>query len=208
MNWKIRKKNIKAKVLYDWDTEGSCNIMELNKAKGAIEAILFASGEPVDAQRIALAIDIEHDIVYRLIKSIKEKYDSEDSGFEIIEIDDGFQFCTKSDYADYIKRALEIKRNVPLSQAAMEILAIIAYNQPITKSFVEQVRGVDSSQTINSLAEKGLVEEAGRLDVPGRPISYRTSQGFLRSFGLKSLAELPPLPNEDGQVAFDEVTAE
>lgn len=179
--------------------------MEINITKGAIEAILFASGEPVEVSRIAQAIELEHDICYRLIKSIQEKYQDEGSGFELIELDDGFQFCTKVQFADQIKRALEIKRNVPLSQAAMEILAIIAYNQPITKSFVEQVRGVDSSQTINSLAEKGLVEEAGRLDVPGRPIAYQTSQGFLRSFGLKSLAELPPLPNDDGQVAFDEV---
>lgn len=179
--------------------------MEINLTKGAIEAIFFASGEPVEVSRVAQSLELEYDICYRLIKSIQEKYQSEDSGFELIELGDGFQFCTKAQFADQIKRALEIKRNVPLSQAAMEILAIIAYNQPVTKSFVEQIRGVDSSQTINSLAEKGLVEEAGRLDVPGRPIAYQTSQGFLRCFGLKSISELPPLPNDDGQVAFDEV---
>lgn len=179
--------------------------MEINKTKGAIEAIIFASGEPVPVDRISQAIDVEYDITYRLIKDLQGKFISDDCGYELIEINDGFQFCTKALYADKIKQALEIKRNTPLSQAAMEILAIIAYNQPVTKSFVEQIRGVDSSQTINSLAEKGLVEEAGRLDVPGRPISYRTSDGFLRNFSLKSIAELPPLPNDDGQVAFDEV---
>lgn len=182
--------------------------MELNKAKGAIEAILFASGEPVEVSRISAVLDIEYDIAYRLIKSMQERYNDEACGFEIIELEDGFQFCSKVDYADYIKSALEIKRNLPLSQAAMESLAIIAYNQPVTKSFVEQVRGVDSGQTVNSLAEKGLIEEAGRLDVPGRPIAYRTSQNFLRCFGMKSLAELPPLPSDDGQVMFGEVNTD
>ena len=113
--------------------------------------------------------------------------------------------CTNPDFADYIKKALEIKKNIPLSQAAMEVLAIIAYNQPVTKSFVEQVRGVESSQIVNNLVEKGLVEEAGRLDVPGRPISYKTSINFLRCFGLSGLDKLPPLPDENGQVMLDEV---
>ena len=113
--------------------------------------------------------------------------------------------CTNPDFADYIKKALEIKKNIPLSQAAMEVLAIIAYNQPATKSFVEQVRGVESSQIVNNLVEKGLVEEAGRLDVPGRPISYKTSINFLLCFGLSGLDKLPPLPDENGQVMLDEV---
>lgn len=180
--------------------------MEINEARAAIEAILFASGEPIEPSRIAQALDLEHDIAYRIIKGIQDKYQDDSFGFEVIQVGDAFQFCTKVAHADCIKRALEIKRNSPLSQAAMEILAIIAYNQPVTKSFVEQVRGIDSSQTINNLADKGLIEEAGRLDVPGRPISYRTSAAFLRSFGLKTLADLPPLPNDDGQVAFDDDT--
>lgn len=182
--------------------------MEINKVKGAIEAILFASGDPVEISKIAQTLNIEQDIVGKLMKTIQDKYDDDQSGIELVELGDSYQLCTKPCYADYVKQALEMKRNTPLSQAAMEILAIIAYNQPVTKSFVEQIRGVDSSQTVNSLCDKGLVEEAGRLDVPGRPISYKTTSGFLRSFGLRSLDELPPLPDESGQVKFDEVVAE
>jgi len=182
--------------------------MEINKIKGVIEAILFASGEPVETAKIAESLNLEYDVVHKLLKNMQDKYDKDESGIDLVEISDSFQLCTKPCHAEYIKKALEIKRNVPLSQAAMEILAIIAYNQPVTKSFIEQIRGVDSSQTVNSLAEKGLVEEAGRLDVPGRPISYKTTIGFLRNFGLKSLADLPPIPDESGQVSLDDVTNE
>jgi len=185
--------------------------MEINKTMGAIEAILFASGHPIEVSRIAAAINLESDVVYKLLKNIQDKYSTSSSGIELIELSDCFQLCTKPCYAEFVKKALEIKRNVPLSQAAMEILAIISYNQPVTKGFIEQVRGVDSSSTVNSLVEKGLVEEAGRMDVPGRPISYRTTTGFLRNFGLKSLDELPHLPsnsssssdNGDVEVAED-----
>ncbi len=182
--------------------------MEINKIKGVIEAILFASGEPVGTAKIAESLNLEYDVVHKLLKNMQDKYDKDESGIDLVEISDSFQLCTKPCHSEYIKKALEIKRNVPLSQAAMEILAIIAYNQPVTKSFIEQIRGVDSSQTVNSLAEKGLVEEAGRLDVPGRPISYKTTIGFLRNFGLKSLADLPPIPDESGQVSLDDVTNE
>lgn len=179
--------------------------MEINRVKGAIEAILFASGEPVETSKIAQILELEEDITYKLLKALQDKYDDETSGIQLLEIGESFQLCTKACYADMVKQSLELRRNTPLSQAAMEILAIIAYNQPVTKSFIEQIRGVDSSQTVNSLCEKGLVEEAGRLDVPGRPISYKTTSIFLRNFGLKSLEELPPLPDESGQVMFDEV---
>ncbi|WMJ22236.1 SMC-Scp complex subunit ScpB [Paludicola sp. MB14-C6] len=179
--------------------------MEINKIKGAIEAILFASGEPVEVVKIAQAIDVEEDIVYKLLRTMQDKYDDDDSGIMLCEMVDSFQLCTKPIHADKIKKALEMKRNIPLSQAAMEILAIIAYNQPVTKGFIEQIRGVDSSSTVNSLVEKGLVEEAGRLDVPGKPIAYQTTVNFLRNFDLKSLEELPPLPDESGQVMLDEV---
>lgn len=182
--------------------------MEINKVKGAIEAILFASGEPIEVSKIAQVLGLEEEITYKLIKNMQDKYESDENGFVLTEFGESFQFCTKPCYADYIKQALEIKRNVPLSQAAMEILAIIAYNQPVTKSFIEQIRGVDSSQTVNSLVDKGLVEEAGRLDVPGRPISYKTTTGFLRNFGMSTISELPPLPDESGQVIFDEVLNE
>lgn len=181
--------------------------MEINRIKGAIEAILFSSGEPVDVERIAQTLSIETDICYKVIKNMQDKYSIDESGIEIIELNNSFQLCSKPIYASYIKQVLELKRNTPLSNAAMEILAIISYNEPVTKAFIEQIRGVDSSQTVNSLAEKGLIEEAGRLDVPGRPISYKTTLNFLRVFGLKSIGQLPPLPDESGQVSFNEIVS-
>ena len=149
--------------------------------------------------------EVEEETVYKICKTLQDRKKTDESGICIVELNDSFQMCTNPDFADYIKKALEIKKNIPLSQAAMEVLAIIAYNQPVTKSFVEQVRGVESSQIVNNLVEKGLVEEAGRLDVPGRPISYKTSINFLRCFGLSGLDKLPPLPDENGQVMLDEV---
>lgn len=182
--------------------------MEINSLIGAAEAVLFAAGEPVETGKLAQALDLPADTAYKLLKNLQDKYDAETSGIMLVELNDSFQLCTKASYADYVKSAMEIRRNAPLSNAAMEVLAIIAYNQPVTRGFIEQVRGVDSSQTVMNLVEKGLVEEAGRLEVPGRPISYQTAPGFLRSFGMKSLEELPPLPDESGQVLLDEVVRE
>lgn len=180
--------------------------MEIKQTIGAVEAILFASGEPVELTRLSQTLSVEEDVLYRLIINMKDRYDSEESGIELVELDGAFQLCTKDKYAEDIKACLDIKRNMPLSNAAMETLAIIAYNQPVTKSFIEQIRGVDSGQTVNSLAEKGLVEEAGRLDLPGRPIAYKTTVGFLRCFGMKNLDGLPPLPDDSGQVMLDELS--
>ena len=180
-------------------------MMNIKKTEAAIEAILFASGEPISVKRLADTVEVEEETVYKICKTLQDRKKTDESGICIVELNDSFQMCTNPDFADYIKKALEIKKNIPLSQAAMEVLAIIAYNQPVTKSFVEQVRGVESSQIVNNLVEKGLVEEAGRLDVPGRPISYKTSINFLRCFGLSGLDKLPPLPDENGQVMLDEV---
>ncbi|MCI8405552.1 MAG: SMC-Scp complex subunit ScpB [Oscillospiraceae bacterium] len=182
--------------------------MEINNACGAIEAVLFASGDPVETAKIAQAVELEEALVYKLLQTMKDRYEQESSGLLLVELEDSFQLCTKPEYASVVKQTMELRRNTPLSNAAMEVLAIIAYNQPVTRAFVEQVRGVDSSQTVLNLVEKGLVEEAGRLDIPGRPISYRTTQGFLRNFGMKSLEELPPLPDEDGQLLLDEAVRE
>ena len=179
--------------------------MNIKQTEAAIEAILFASGEPISVKRLADTVEVEEETVYKICKTLQDRKQTEQSGICIVELNDSFQMCTNPDFADYVKKALEIKKNIPLSQAAMEVLAIIAYNQPVTKSFVEQVRGVESSQIVNNLVEKGLVEEAGRLDVPGRPISYKTSMNFLRCFGLSGLDKLPPLPDENGQVMLDEV---
>ena len=180
-------------------------MMNIKQTEAAIEAILFASGEPISVKRLADTVEVEEETVYKICITLQDRKKTDESGICIVELNDSFQMCTNPDFADYIKKALEIKKNIPLSQAAMEVLAIIAYNQPVTKSFVEQVRGVESSQIVNNLVEKGLVEEAGRLDVPGRPISYKTSINFLRCFGLSGLDKLPPLPDENGQVMLDEV---
>jgi segregation and condensation protein B len=183
--------------------------MEYKKYYGMIEAILFASGDPVSEDRLCEVTEIDRTTLSGLMAELSERYRDADRGIRIVKLNQSYQLCTKTEYESYIKRALEIKRNTPLSQAAMEVLAVIAYNEPVTKGFVEQVRGVDSSQTVNNLVEKGLVEEAGRLDVPGRPILYRTTEHFLRSFQMGSLKELPPLPDEGGQVMLSEyVSAE
>ena len=132
------------------------------------------------------------------------------SALEIVRIEDKLQLCTKKEYAQYIRTALDMRRNAPLSQAAMEVLAIIAYNEPVTKNLVERVRGVDCSGVISSLMAKGLIEEKGRLDLPGRPMLYKTSELFLRCFGLTSLKQLPKLPDDsddqiDGQLSVEDV---
>lgn len=117
-------------------------------------------------------------------------------GITALQLEDGYQLCSSKDYAAYVRKAMDIRRNTPLSQAAMEVLAIIAYNQPVTRPFVEQVRGVDCSGVMQSLQQKGLIEEKGRMDLPGRPLLYGTTQNFLRCFGVSSIDQLPPLPQK------------
>lgn len=163
---------------------------------GMVEAILFASGEPVPMERLMKVTELDELTLFSVITGLKERYQKASHGIQLLDLNGSYQLCTKLEWEAQIKQALEMKRNTPLSQAAMETLAIIAYNEPVTKSFIEQVRGVDSSGTVNNLAEKGLIEEAGRMDLPGRPIAYRTSANFLRSFQLSSLADLPPIPEE------------
>lgn len=162
-----------------------------------IEAILFASGEPLSINRMAQALEISQDKLKDILDEFIDKYNSDSKGIQIVHLGESYQMCTKKDFEKYIKAVLELKKQAPLSQAALEVLAIIAYNQPVTKSFVEQVRGVDSSSIVNSLNEKGLIEEAGRLEVPGRPIAYKTTNNFLRSFGMSTLEDLPPVPSEN-----------
>lgn len=182
--------------------------MEMHEALSAVEAILFASGEPVERSRIASVLGLSEPQITELMQTLKKQYEERNAGILLIQMEDSYQLCTRPEHAEPIRQVLDQRRNTPLSSAAMEVLAIIAYNQPVTKSFVEQVRGVDSSQTVNLLAEKGLIEEAGRLDLPGRPIAYRTAVGFLRSFGLESLKDLPPLPDDSDQLTLEEITSE
>jgi segregation and condensation protein B len=177
--------------------------MELNEGIAITEAILFAAGEPVSISRLSEASGIDPETVSKLIGQLERKYNVSDSGLRITRLEDSYQITTRAEYAPFIKTALEIKRHAPLSQAALEVLAVIAYNQPVTKAYVEQVRGVDSNSVVNSLAERGLIEEAGRLELPGRPVTYRTTSAFLRSFGLNEIAQLPPFPGEEGQMRLD-----
>lgn len=165
--------------------------MQLESYERAVEAILFAAGEPMPLKRIAEAMELENDATESILESLAERFNESGSAIEIIRLDDAWQMVTRPEYDKDIRRALELRRNTPLSQAALEVLAVIAYNQPVTRAFAEQVRGVDCSGVISTLVERGLIEEAGRLDLPGRPISYKTTANFLRSFGLISLEELP-----------------
>ncbi len=159
----------------------------------AIEGILFAAGEPVKAAKLAVVLEKTVEEIETAVKELKEEYDNEHRGFSIIEISDGYQICSRPEYYVYIREILGEQRNQPLSNAAMEALAIIAYKQPVTRGMVEKVRGVNSDGCVNRLYERGLIEEAGRLDAPGRPILYRTTDTFLRCFGLRTPRDLPPI---------------
>lgn len=163
----------------------------------AIEAVLFASGEPVSIERIADLFELSKKETEKLMNEVIEHIAVADLGFEVLTLEDSYQLATKKEYYDYVKGALDMKRRIPLSPAALEVLAVIAYNQPVTKSFVEQVRGVDCTSVISSLVEKDLIEERGRLELPGRPLLYGTTKNFLRCFSLSSLEGLPALPNKE-----------
>ena len=179
--------------------------MKINEEISIIEAILFASGEPVEIQRLSEAAGIDTDTVEKIVQLLNDRYETNESSMQVIRLADSYQLCVKEQYIDYIRAAMETKKAAPLSAAAMEVLTIVAYNQPVTKGFVEHIRGIDSSSVVNSLVEKNLLEEAGRLDVPGKPIAYRTTSAFLRCFQLSSIDDLPAVPNGDGQVSFDEL---
>lgn len=157
-----------------------------------MEAILFASGDPVPPERLADVLHLDRKTVERLLQLLEEKWNSS-GGIRLIRVGDAWQMTTREEYAPYVRSALDIRRNTPLTQAAMEVLAVVAYHQPVTRGYVDEVRGVDCSGTLSSLMAKGLIAECGRLDVPGRPILYGTTPDFLRCFGLSSLDELPSL---------------
>ena len=174
--------------------------------ESAIEAILFAAGEPVGVERLCLTLDADRPTVDAVCQRLTDHYSYERRGIRLIRLDNCYQLCSSPEYAPHIRRAFESRKPARLSQPALEVLAVIAYYQPATRAYVDQVRGVDSSYTVGLLLERDLIEECGRLAVPGRPILYRTTQNFLRSFGLSSLEELPELPSaapEDGQLTLE-----
>ncbi|MGM9593198.1 MAG: SMC-Scp complex subunit ScpB [Candidatus Onthomonas sp.] len=168
--------------------------LEPKDMESALEAILFAAGEPIGADRLCLALELDRNTVDSLCKQLADRYSYDRRGIRLLRLGDNYQLCSAPEYADRIRKAFERRKPPQLSQPALEVLTIIAYFQPTTRAYVEQVRGVDSSYTVNLLLERGLIEEAGRLAVPGRPTLFRTTDRFLRCFSLSSLDELPPLP--------------
>jgi len=177
--------------------------MELTELQRAIEAILFAAGERIEASRLAAVLEIDEDEIVAAVDAMADEWAFQRRGIRILKLEKGYQMVSSGEMAEYVTKALETRKPPKLSASQLETLTIIAYYQPATKAMVEQIRGVDSSYSVGALLNKKLIEEAGRLNVPGRPILYRTSPGFLRTFGLNSLAELPEIE----RVSFGESVA-
>lgn len=176
---------------------------ENTNIEAAIEAILFASGEPLEIKRLADVLDLDEKLLSEHMNTLKQRLSEDTSGIRLIKLKDKYQLVSKSRYAGLVRDIMDLKRNVPLSPAAMEVLSIVAYNEPVTKSFIEQVRGVDCSHIVGTLCLKGLLEERGRLQLPGKPIIYGTTPVFLRCFCLESLEDLP-LPPEINEETGEE----
>ena len=183
--------------------------MEKEKIKGIIEAILFAVGREVKVNEIMSALEISYEEIIMAIESLKTDYEKEKSGLSIIKVEDAYQLCTKKEYYEYIYPVFDKRSKPNLSNAALETLSIIAYNPKITRAEIETIRGVNTDGTIYKLLDYNLIEEAGKLDAPGKPMTYRTSKEFLRMFGISSLDELPELPkyklDENRQIVIDEI---
>lgn len=179
--------------------------MNNEKINAAIEAILFANGSSVEPSRIATALEISESEARDRLEELENEYQKAQRGITIIKLGKSYQMVTVKEYAPYIRTVMDLRRNTPLSQAALEVLSVIAYNQPVTKSFVEQIRGVDCSGVIGSLTAKDLIEEKGRLELPGRPLLYGTTENFLRCFNISSIEELPPLPEDDAPAEDEDV---
>lgn len=171
--------------------------MTINEMIPAFEAVLFAAGEPVEIEKFCTVFDVDDDTVEKVMDMLADRLDNSGSAVKLVRLDFSYQLCTRREYGENIRSVLDLRRKSPLSQAALEVLAVIAYNQPVTKAYVEQVRGVDCSGVVSTLVEKGLLEEKGRLELPGRPLLYGTTQNFLRCFGLKSLDDLPEVPADE-----------
>ena len=178
----------------------------MKEIEAAVEGILFASGEPVAADRIAVALDLDRDTVDQVLRRLADYYSYERRGMRLVRMEDTWQLCSAPEYADLIRRAFEIRKPAKLSQPALEVLTIIAYYQPTTRAYVDQIRGVDSAYTVGLLLDRHLIEECGRLQVPGRPRLYRTTKAFLRAFHLNSLDDLPEIPGleADGQLRLND----
>ena len=179
--------------------------MERNEIAAALEAILFASGDPVPAERVARVLGVETEDVYAAAKTLERTYQKELRGICLLRLDESLQLCSAPAYSELVTRALEQRKPPKLSSAALEVLSVVAYYQPVTRAYIDQIRGVDSSYTVGALLERGLIEAAGKLDVPGRPTLYRTAEAFLRTMNIRSLDELPTLPDlssDEGIIAL------
>lgn len=184
----------------------SVEAREMKEIEAAVEGILFASGEPVHIDRICLAAELDRPTAELVLQKLMDYYSFERRGMRLLRLEDSWQLCSAPEYADVIRRAFEIRKPAKLSQPALEVLTIIAYYQPTTRAYVDQIRGVDSSYTVGLLLDRHLIEECGRLQVPGRPRLYRTTKAFLRAFHLNSLEDLPEMPGmeADGQLRLAE----
>jgi len=184
----------------------SVETREMKEIEAAVEGILFASGEPVHIDRICLAAEVDRPTAELVLQKLMDYYSFERRGMRLLRLEDSWQLCSAPEYADVIRRAFEIRKPAKLSQPALEVLTIIAYYQPTTRAYVDQIRGVDSSYTVGLLLDRHLIEECGRLQVPGRPRLYRTTKAFLRAFHLNSLEDLPEMPGmeTDGQLRLAE----
>ena len=169
------------------------SINQITNIEAGIEAILYAAGYPVKYSKLSEVLGLEEKDVRTMVEHMATQYNKDDSprGINLLMFEDTCQFCTKEQYAPYIREALGIRRGGNLSASSLEVLAVVAYNQPVTRAYVDTVRGVDSSYAVNSLIDKGLIESCGRLDAPGRPMIYATTEKFLRVFGINSLEDLP-----------------
>ncbi len=174
--------------------------MDIREIEGAIEGILFAAGDPVPAERISAVLGVEIAVINAAASSLADYYSYNMRGIRLIRLENSYQLCSAPEFADCIRQALETRKPPQLSAAAMEVLAAVAYYQPVTKTYIEKIRGVDSSYTVGILTERGLIEPCGRLAVPGRPLIYRTTKEFLRTFGISSLEELPELPDSSSEL--------
>ena len=186
--------------------------MELAKIKSIIEAILFSAGRPVSKKELILSLEIDEKDIENIISNMQEEYKSQERGIEIIKINETYQLCTKKELHDYIYPVLDKRSTQNLSNAALETLSIIAYNPKITRAEIESIRGVSADACVYKLMEYGLIEEAGKIDLPGKPMSYKTTEDFLRKFGYSSLEDLPELPryklDENKQIVIDELIEE
>ena len=184
----------------------SVETREMKEIEAAVEGILFASGEPVHIDRICLAAELDRPTAELVLQKLMDYYSFERRGMRLLRLEDSWQLCSAPEYADVIRRAFEIRKPAKLSQPALEVLTIIAYYQPTTRAYVDQIRGVDSYYTVGLLLDRHLIEECGRLQVPGRPRLYRTTKAFLRAFHLNSLEDLPEMPGmeTDGQLRLAE----